>query len=148
MDTSCLRVAPEPDMTARKSVLHDENVDRQMPRNASSEIVHFSAMTPIPVDRAFVAPRALQQQMRTMASVRSLLTVLTLLFSINSFVAPVVALCECGYTSTIEAFGSSPVVFTDLIESDFLHIRNVAKDTDWRRQNYSVTAEAGRGPYG
>lgn len=41
-----------------------------------------------------------------------------------------------------------PFLFTDVIESDFLHIKNVSLDTDWRRQNFSVTPEAGRGPYG
>jgi hypothetical protein len=42
----------------------------------------------------------------------------------------------------------SPFLFTDIVESDFLHIKNVSLDTDWKRQNFSETAEAGRGPYG
>jgi hypothetical protein len=42
----------------------------------------------------------------------------------------------------------APFLFTDVIESDFLHIKNLTLDTDWRRQNFSVTPEAGRGPYG
>lgn len=58
-----------------------------------------------------------------------------------------VADCECGYSSTI---GSSSIdyVFTDLLESDFLHITNISLDTDWRPQSYNVTAEASRGIYG
>ena len=57
------------------------------------------------------------------------------------------AYCECGYSTNI---GDSAVsyVFTDLIESDFLHIANISLDTDWRRQSYNVTAGAARGPYG
>jgi hypothetical protein len=57
------------------------------------------------------------------------------------------ASCECGYSSSIDG-SASPSVFTDIIESDFLHVQNIALDTDWRRQEYNVTAEAGRGPYG
>ncbi|RDW94809.1 glycoside hydrolase family 16 protein [Coleophoma crateriformis] len=55
--------------------------------------------------------------------------------------------CECGYSSTI---GSSTFdyVFTDLLESDFLHITNISLDTDWQPQSYNVTAEASRGAYG
>jgi hypothetical protein len=57
------------------------------------------------------------------------------------------ASCECGYSSSIDG-SASPSIFTDIIESDFLHIQNIALDTDWRRQEYNVTTEAGRGPYG
>lgn len=39
-------------------------------------------------------------------------------------------------------------LFTDIIESDFLHINNISLDTDWRRQSFTVTPEAARGPYG
>ncbi|KAI9649014.1 hypothetical protein NHQ30_001580 [Ciborinia camelliae] len=55
--------------------------------------------------------------------------------------------CECGYSSSI---GDSvePYIFTDLIESDFLHLSNVTLDTDWRRQQFNMSAAAGRGPYG
>jgi hypothetical protein len=64
------------------------------------------------------------------------------------FVAPVVrADCECGYASTIGTLSNS-FLFTDLIETDFLHLQNVSLDTDWKRQNFSVTPAAGRGPYG
>jgi len=39
-------------------------------------------------------------------------------------------------------------LFADLIETDFIHDKDIAVDTDWVRQNYSVTAIAGRGTYG
>lgn len=54
--------------------------------------------------------------------------------------------CECGYTSTINNAGS--YLFTDLIETDFLHLPNITTDTDWRRQSFNMTPAIGRGPYG
>lgn len=53
--------------------------------------------------------------------------------------------CECGY---ISAINGTPYMFTDLLESDFRHIANISVDTDWRRQQYNVTAAVARGPYG
>lgn len=66
---------------------------------------------------------------------------------ILSFAGYATADCECGYSSSI---GDSvePYIFTDLIESDFLHISNISLDTDWRRQQFNMSAAAGRGPYG
>jgi hypothetical protein len=55
--------------------------------------------------------------------------------------------CVCGYEASI-GNSTTPSLFTDLIETDFLHLSNVFKDTDWRPQEFNVTAEAGRGPYG
>ena len=49
--------------------------------------------------------------------------------------------CECGYTV-------NSTLYTDLIESDFLHTQNITDDTDWQAQNYSVSADKARGPYG
>ncbi|KAL5329333.1 hypothetical protein ACEPPN_002844 [Leptodophora sp. 'Broadleaf-Isolate-01'] len=43
---------------------------------------------------------------------------------------------------------ATPYVWTDLLETDFLHLDDIAKDTDWQRQNYSVAPEAARGPFG
>ena len=59
----------------------------------------------------------------------------------------VTADCECGYSTNVDG-SRSPYLFTDILESDFLHIRNISYDTDWRRQEFSVTAAAGRGLYG
>jgi hypothetical protein len=53
--------------------------------------------------------------------------------------------CECGYQYAIN--GTS-YLFTDLLESDFRHIKNISLDTDWRRQEYNVTAAVARGPFG
>ncbi|KAG0648895.1 Lichenase [Hyphodiscus hymeniophilus] len=71
-----------------------------------------------------------------------LITVLIL-----SLLGLVTANCQCGYQLTINN-SSTPSIFTDLIETDFLHLTNISKDTDWRRQEFPVTAAAGRGPYG
>jgi hypothetical protein len=53
--------------------------------------------------------------------------------------------CECGYSQSIN--GTS-YVFTDLLESDFLHLANISLDTGWRRQGFNVTPAVSRGPYG
>ncbi|CZT03132.1 related to xyloglucan endo-transglycosylase-like protein [Rhynchosporium agropyri] len=45
------------------------------------------------------------------------------------------------------AFGTS-YIYTDLLETDFLHSDSIAKNTDWQIQNYSVTAAANRGRFG
>jgi len=75
---------------------------------------------------------------------------LLFLFLVGFLAAPSAADCECGYTAAIGApdMQTSTFLFTDIIESDFLHIKNVSLDTDWRRQSFAVTPEAGRGPYG
>jgi len=49
--------------------------------------------------------------------------------------------CECGYTV-------NSTLYTDLIETDFLHLTNITTDTDWQPQNYTVTPALARGPYG
>jgi hypothetical protein len=75
---------------------------------------------------------------------------LMLLGMIACFVANVAAYCECGYSTDI-SLGSvmtTTYVFTDVIESDFIHLKNVEIDTDWSIQNYNVSASAARGPYG
>ncbi|KAK4694926.1 hypothetical protein P7C71_g2735, partial [Lecanoromycetidae sp. Uapishka_2] len=49
--------------------------------------------------------------------------------------------CECGYTA-------NSTLYTDLIETDFLHLADIFTDTDWQPQNYTVTPALARGPYG
>lgn len=49
--------------------------------------------------------------------------------------------CECGYTV-------SSTLYTELLETDFLHLPNITLDTDWAPQNYTVANHASRGPYG
>jgi hypothetical protein len=57
----------------------------------------------------------------------------------------VAADCECGYSSTIR---DTAYVFSDILETDFLHLDDVSQDTDWQVQEYNVTAKVSRGPYG
>lgn len=61
------------------------------------------------------------------------------------FIALARADCECGYSAVIDG---STHTFTDLLESDFLHLQNISLDTDWIRQNFTVTAVDARGLYG
>ncbi|KAF2452622.1 concanavalin A-like lectin/glucanase domain-containing protein, partial [Lineolata rhizophorae] len=55
--------------------------------------------------------------------------------------------CECGYSvnSTTDA---RHAVFTNLHETDFLHISDLEDDIGWQRQEYNVTQEESRGPFG
>ncbi|KAK0710976.1 concanavalin A-like lectin/glucanase domain-containing protein [Lasiosphaeris hirsuta] len=69
--------------------------------------------------------------------------------------------CECGYSTNI-APNSQPHqrrhqrrhqqqeqhVFTDLIESDFTSLGDIAANTDWARQEFNVTQKQARGDYG
>ncbi|CAK1362455.1 hypothetical protein CB0940_02303 [Cercospora beticola] len=58
--------------------------------------------------------------------------------------ATIAAKCACGYTTSKGAF------FTDALETDFFHVRDLARDTDsaWIPQAYNVTPENANGPYG
>lgn len=47
--------------------------------------------------------------------------------------------CECGYLV-------DNTLYTDLLETDFLHANNVTGD--WQAQNYTVSPDESRGPYG
>ena len=63
--------------------------------------------------------------------------------------APVEALCECGYSWTISTIsGSTTYIGTDVIETDAIHDKSFLDDTDWKSQNYNISASAARGPYG
>ena len=68
-------------------------------------------------------------------------TALSFIFTTVAFLRSTRASCECGYTLNTS-------LYTDLLESDFLHLPNITKDTDWQPQNYTVTAANARGPYG
>lgn len=68
--------------------------------------------------------------------------------ALTYLVAVVEARCECGYALAYDTSVGEQRVFTDLIESDFLHIRDISLSTDWQRQNFTKTPEVGRGPYG
>jgi hypothetical protein len=56
--------------------------------------------------------------------------------------------CECGYTANVNSTNPGTWLFTDVIESDFLHIPNITLDTDWIPQSFYMDTAAARGPYG
>jgi hypothetical protein len=53
--------------------------------------------------------------------------------------------CECGFSAAIEGTNH---IFTDLLESDFTRERDIADNTDWRRQAFNMTSERARGDFG
>lgn len=63
------------------------------------------------------------------------------------------ASCDCGYTVNATS-DDSYAVFTELLETDFLHLQEDAFDWDkrnatgWSYQVYNMTAQDARGPYG
>ena len=62
-------------------------------------------------------------------------------------VSPAKADCECGYAlpGDRDNFGH---VFTDLLESDFVHVGKVNEDAGWLPQEFNVTAHTARGVFG
>ncbi|KAI5368021.1 Putative glycoside hydrolase family 16, concanavalin A-like lectin/glucanase domain superfamily [Septoria linicola] len=52
--------------------------------------------------------------------------------------------CACGYTT------SEGVFYTEALETDFLHVQDLTRDTSaaWIPQSYNVTPEDANGPYG
>jgi hypothetical protein len=73
---------------------------------------------------------------------------LRMLLGLAAFLVPLVAAdCECGYSTSISGYAPK-FLFTDIIESDFLHIPNITLDTDWNPQSFTMTPAVARGPYG
>jgi hypothetical protein len=68
-----------------------------------------------------------------------------LLGLIGVFSTLVEADCQCGYSFAIH---STSYVFTDILESDFLHLADISLDTDWSQQGYNVSATTARGSFG
>lgn len=68
-----------------------------------------------------------------------------------SFSAKAAAECACGYTVN-KTDSDQYALFTDLLETDFLHTRDVAfngsHDIGWIPQSYNTTAKQDNGPYG
>ncbi|KAL6695284.1 glycoside hydrolase family 16 protein [Trichoderma pleuroticola] len=70
----------------------------------------------------------------------------------------VAADCECGFITqssgnqTRNGTGSGDehgqLFFTNMMESKFFEMRDISRDGTWRRQQYNVSARAGRGEYG
>lgn len=67
------------------------------------------------------------------------------------FASDVYANCECGYSITT-GDDSSTHVFTDLLESDFLHIDYLGSVSNqgrgWTTQSFNKSAVRARGPFG
>ncbi|PFH59753.1 hypothetical protein XA68_11934 [Ophiocordyceps unilateralis] len=60
----------------------------------------------------------------------------------------VAALCECGFAVKGTDDGHGPWLFTNVLESDFTKGVKVSENKDWVRQQFNVSAKAGRGRYG
>ncbi|KAL8715362.1 MAG: hypothetical protein Q9220_000695 [cf. Caloplaca sp. 1 TL-2023] len=70
----------------------------------------------------------------------SLLCSAVALLAALSFLDNVRADCECGYTV-------NGTLYTELTESDFLHMKNI-NESGWIPQQYTVDPEDARGPFG
>ncbi|KAI1862558.1 hypothetical protein JX265_009272 [Neoarthrinium moseri] len=71
-----------------------------------------------------------------------------------TFIDPSAANCECGYSVTTGGNDedASTQLFTDLLESDFVHVDYVGADSQgrkgWAAQEYNKSGTDARGPYG
>lgn len=83
--------------------------------------------------------------MPKLASLRRVtLLILTALFLTRS----VFGHCECGYSVRDQGAKDATWIFTDIIESDFKESKDISRNSDWMRQQFNVSAKAGRGEYG
>ena len=57
------------------------------------------------------------------------------------------AICDSGFLVANPHNNTESWVFTEVLESDFTHTDSVSNDKDWTRQQFNVSAEAGRGKY-
>ena len=66
--------------------------------------------------------------------------------------ATVGAECACGYTVNGTEIAGQYALFTDLLETDFLYVKDVtynsSYDIGWIPQNYNTSAALSGGPYG
>jgi hypothetical protein len=90
-----------------------------------------------------------------MATARGLGLMLALVVVLMSCL--VAADCECGFltqssgknqTRNGTVNGNEQLFFTNMMESKFFEMRDISRDGTWRRQQYNVSARAGRGEYG
>ncbi|KAK0645960.1 concanavalin A-like lectin/glucanase domain-containing protein [Cercophora newfieldiana] len=107
----------------------------------------------IPIFSILLPYIMIPKRLATAAADRSAMTtkswaLLLLLGSALPSVPLVAADCDCGYSFDMTA--KDPVFFTDLLESNFQRMRtiHINDNTDWRRQEYNLTAEKSRGPFG
>ncbi|MCJ1308983.1 hypothetical protein MMC25_002638 [Agyrium rufum] len=69
----------------------------------------------------------------------ALVRVISLVLLIST--TPALSACECGYSV-------SGNLYTELLETDFLHLPKITLDTDWRPQDYTVSTTAARASLG
>ncbi|KAL6786450.1 glycoside hydrolase family 16 protein [Trichoderma sp. SZMC 28012] len=90
-----------------------------------------------------------------MATVRGLGLLLALVVVLMSCL--VAADCECGFltqqssgnqTRNGTGIETRQLFFTNMMESKFFAMRDISRDGTWKRQQYNVSARAGRGEYG
>ncbi|KAL7929490.1 glycoside hydrolase family 16 protein [Trichoderma chlorosporum] len=86
-----------------------------------------------------------------MAAVRGMAQLLALAVLLMSCL--VAADCECGFIAqssgnTTRDGEGNQLFFTNMMESKFFELKNISRDSTWRRQQYNVSARAGRGEYG
>lgn len=55
--------------------------------------------------------------------------------------------CECGYSTPV-GNNDGNFLFTEAVESNFVHLNYIENNTDWRRQQFDVTPANARGPFG
>ena len=62
------------------------------------------------------------------------------------------ASCQCGYTVNDTTSSTGYALFTEILETDFFHVRDVTFNDSysigWIPQNYNTSASAAQGPYG
>ena len=73
------------------------------------------------------------------------LPLLSTLLLLLLFPKPASTDCECGYATVVDG---TRHVFTDLLETDFARLRDVAPDTDWAAQAFNLSAGRARGEFG
>ncbi|KAL7787036.1 glycoside hydrolase family 16 protein [Trichoderma ceciliae] len=88
-----------------------------------------------------------------MATLRGFCLVLALMLALMPCL--VAADCECGFVAHSPTkqkrdggAGGGQLLFTDMLESKFFELKNISRDGTWKRQQYNVSARAGRGEYG
>ena len=68
------------------------------------------------------------------------------------FPNPTTSSCECGFllnnTSSNSTSLGATTIFTNILETDFLHLSSLEDTQDWIPQNYTVSPALARGPYG
>ena len=89
-----------------------------------------------------------------MSAVRTLKLPISLVAAIFFLLVPEPAItaCDCGYLVNTTAINSTstaqPTIFSNILETDFLHLSSLTDTQGWVPQNYTVDSALARGPYG